>query len=236
MREFYIYDDPPCNIAPPELDLTEQCPVHVCHSNIGDDTHKTKAYFCTVDDKQFAAKVREISNWEDLSAAIGERFGLFQIHVKSNSDSLLVERINDVIKFCNRKRYDDRKLYYVIIITYRTHEYFVSSLRSTPMDTYNFFRELIFCHIDEEPPFSYEIFSPEEASELLLDFCKSYLRNLPLIRHFCLPSFALRINTMAAAKENNLEDKPNATEADNSTARISGKDSSKNTVGSGSAK
>lgn len=99
-----------------------------------------------------------------------------------------------VRKFCDSSEFNLEQSGATLSMFYLTHRYFTSLLQVSAEKVYEYFKEFVMKHSLMVPPKYTKIFTFEEAKNILLFFCKLYLRNLPLIRLLTLPNFALYLD------------------------------------------
>ncbi|RZC41129.1 uncharacterized protein BDFB_009096 [Asbolus verrucosus] len=104
------------------------------------------------------------------------------------------ELMYTVIKFCRASKFTVEQTGAVLSQFYLTHLFFTSCLNVGAEKVYEYFKELQLCHSLPFPPGSIKLFNLEEIKNVMIFFCRLYLRNLPIIRFMTLPNFILRVD------------------------------------------
>ncbi|KAJ3662544.1 hypothetical protein Zmor_006888 [Zophobas morio] len=113
---------------------------------------------------------------------------------KGFSRIILRELMHTVLKYCKKSNFGIEQTGAVLSQFYLTHLLFTGSLDVGAEKLYDYFKNLQLCHSAPFPPSRIKLFNLEEIKNIMIYFCKLYLRNLPIIRFMSLPNFTLRAN------------------------------------------
>ncbi|KAG8264059.1 hypothetical protein J6590_019403 [Homalodisca vitripennis] len=82
----------------------------------------------------------------------------------------------------------------LITILHHTYRYAVQSPWRTQLEVYSFFKESLLLNSVQHLPGSAQVFKPDQCKTVLLQFCRTCLTTLPLLRLSVLPNYRLTLS------------------------------------------
>uniref|UniRef100_W5M6B0 Cilia and flagella associated protein 119 n=1 Tax=Lepisosteus oculatus TaxID=7918 RepID=W5M6B0_LEPOC len=136
-------------------------------------------------------EVEAAQTTEELQRALGRALAL---QLSRPSDSILADMYLYAVLFCRERQFNREQTSVLVSIVRALH----LANTGTPLNNmeycFNYFTELVLCHCVRRPPFSIDLFSPEQATQITEYLVNTYFRHYALYKYTFTPQVRLDLS------------------------------------------
>ncbi|XP_015201682.2 cilia- and flagella-associated protein 119 isoform X1 [Lepisosteus oculatus] len=136
-------------------------------------------------------EVEAAQTTEELQRALGRALAL---QLSRPSDSILADMYLYAVLFCRERQFNREQTSVLVSIVRALH----LANTETPLNNmeycFNYFTELVLCHCVRRPPFSIDLFSPEQATQITEYLVNTYFRHYALYKYTFTPQVRLDLS------------------------------------------
>ncbi|XP_038059400.1 coiled-coil domain-containing protein 189-like isoform X2 [Patiria miniata] len=155
--------------------------------------HKAQvAIWADLDATQSEAIINAAS-LEEVRSLLADQFKLTDLDDNSAS-SILLDLYYYTVQFALNKGFNKEQLSAFFSIVKKTHEVCSETPFGNLEQTYNYFKELVLCHAVKRPPWSINLFSPDQVHQITEYVLNTYFRHYKLYKYVFTPMVRLDLS------------------------------------------
>ncbi|XP_020493252.2 coiled-coil domain-containing protein 189 [Labrus bergylta] len=118
---------------------------------------------------------------------------------------VLLELYVHTVFFCRESRFNKEQTSALLSIMKSVHEANIETPLNNIDQSFKYCKELLLCHSVRRPPYSINLFSPEEGSSILKYFYESYVKYYKLYKYIFTPQVKLDLSLTYSVSPNHDE-------------------------------
>ncbi|KAL1264500.1 hypothetical protein QQF64_004855 [Cirrhinus molitorella] len=130
--------------------------------------------------------------------------------VAQTKQRVLLELYTNLVLFCREQHFKREQTSVLISIIKNVHQFNTETPLNNTDECFTYCSELLLCHSVRRPPFSIDLFSSEQVTEILSYFINTYMRHYFIYKYIFTPEVQLDISLsyIGTPEDTDIEETP----------------------------
>ncbi|XP_076855350.1 cilia- and flagella-associated protein 119 [Brachyhypopomus gauderio] len=138
--------------------------------------------------------MEEIDQTESIPDIERILFRALSIDMPEPRLGILLELYTNIVLFCRKKHYSREQTSVLLSIVKNVHQVNTETPLNNSEQCFTYYTELLLCHSVRRPPFSINLFSAEQVTDITKYFINTYMRHYALYKYTFTPQMYMDIS------------------------------------------